>query len=324
MIRTYAAMTFAVAGLAVAGGGASAPSQAPTKAAKPALTAPAKPAYGAPSHAAQAKPSNAPGGHDNHGAHAASSAHSENPSSPYDALMLLQSGNDRFVAGQPTFPNTGSERRADTATNGQKPFAIVLTCADSRIPVEQVFDRGVGDLFVVRVAGNICDTSEAATIEYGLEHLGAPLLVVMGHSGCGAVTAAASGAHVEGPLASLLGRIAPAVANAQRVYPDRQGPDLVQDAIRFNVWQSVEDLLKSSGAVRNLASTGKSKIVGAVYDLSTGRVQWMGEAPMQGAILASAGHDSPTVPSAVRKPVSAPAAAATHGSANASGNDGHH
>ncbi len=284
MIRRCALFSLAVAGLAFASppapthGGA--PAYAPANTPRPAQVA-------TPTHTPPASATGAV--------------------SAYDALMLLQSGNDRFASGQSFYPNTGSDRRAETATNGQKPFAVVLACADSRVPVEQLFDRGVGDVFVIRVAGNICDVAETATIEYGLEHLGAPLLVVMGHSGCGAVTAAASGGHVEGSLGALLAHITPAVENAKRVYPDRQGPAIIPDAIRFNVWQSVEDLLKNSSSVSSLASNGKVKIIGAVYDINSGRVQWMGEAPAQASLLSANNNKNPALPTAVRKPVSAPA-----------------
>ncbi len=301
MIRRCALLTFAAAGLALASPPApshgNTPSYAPANTARPAPSSPTQ-------HAAT-------GGH--------GATHAPGAVSAYDALMLLQSGNDRFASGQPSHPNTDSARRSETATNGQQPFAVVLACADSRVPVEQIFDRGVGDVFVIRVAGNICDTAEIATIEYGLEHLNAPLLVVMGHSGCGAVTAAASGGHVEGPLGELLAHITPAVENAKRVYPDLQGAAIVPDAIRFNVWQSVEDLLKNSKTSSQLASTGKVKIVGAVYNIESGRVQWMGEAPAQNAILAANNGKTQSLPSAVRKPVAAPA----H-TANAATPNSHH
>ncbi len=301
MIRTLALMTLAAAGTALAGGGSPAPSPAKPTYVLPANPAPARTPAAKPVQASAPAPAAATAPAPSQPANASSSA--------FDALIMLQSGNDRFVAGQPTHPNSDSGRREDTSANGQKPFAVILACADSRVPVEQIFDRGIGDIFVIRVAGNICDTAQSATIEYGLEHLAAPLLVVMGHSNCGAVSAAASGANFEGPLGALLAHITPAVENAKRVYPDRAGPALVQDAIRFNVWQSIESLLKSNANVRNLASSGKSKIVGAVYDTGTGRVQWMGEAPMQGAVLAASSQETPSVPTAVRKPVSGPATA---------------
>lgn len=232
----------------------------------------------------------------------------------YEALMLLQAGNERFASDRAEHPNSDRIRRADVASNGQKPFAVVLTCADSRVPAENIFDRGIGDLFVVRVAGNVCGVSEAATIEYGLQHLGAPLLVVMGHSGCGAVTAAASGGHVEGPLAELLALISPAVGTARRVYPDRSGTAIVPEAVRFNVWQSVTDLYKRSQTSASLAAAGKVKVVGAIYELDTGRVQWMGESPTQHVAVSGAIQTSPLVPSAVHRPVAAPSSADAAGS----------
>ncbi len=112
-----------------------------------------------------------------------------------EAMARLEAGNRRFCAGQSLHPQQQAERREETATQGQHPFAIVLSCSDSRVPPELLFDQGIGDLFVVRVAGNVAATDEIATIEYGAEHLGAQLCVVMGHSRCGAVTAVINGDH---------------------------------------------------------------------------------------------------------------------------------
>ena len=110
------------------------------------------------------------------------------------ALKMLQEGNQRWVMDKDENPNTDPSRRAMLAEKGQKPFVTILTCADSRLPVERIFDRGVGEVFVVRVAGNVAGTSETGTIEYAVGHIKTPLLVVMGHTKCGAVAAAASGA----------------------------------------------------------------------------------------------------------------------------------
>ena len=201
-----------------------------------------------------------------------------------DALVALKDGNLRWVSGQPINPNIELSRRALIADKGQKPFVTVLTCADSRLPVERIFDRGVGEVFVVRVAGNIAGISETGTIEYGLGHLNTPLLVVMGHTKCGAVAAAASGAQLHGALGKLIDSISPAVDRAKRNNPGLEGNDLAAIAVRENVWQSVFDLYKSP-EIRGLVGQGKVKVVGAVCDISNGKVDWLGEHPWQSELM---------------------------------------
>jgi carbonic anhydrase len=197
------------------------------------------------------------------------------------ALELLTEGNARWVANKAEGPNTSGERRTSTAKDGQKPFVTVLSCADSRVPTELVFDRGVGDVFTVRVAGNTAGPSESGTIEYGIEHLGTPLLVVMAHSQCGAVKAAASGAVLPGAVAEVLKQVRPAVERARKLAPSATGDELVNLVTRENVWQQIYSVLEQSESVRTLATSGKIKVVGAVYDLESGRVEWLGEHPWQ-------------------------------------------
>ncbi|HEX2838339.1 MAG TPA: carbonic anhydrase [Phycisphaerales bacterium] len=207
--------------------------------------------------------------------------------SPDEALALLQEGNQRWADGEPTNPNTDADRREDLAAHGQKPFVTVLTCADSRIPVERVFDRGVGEVFTVRVAGNVAGESEAGTIEYGVGHLKTGLLVVMGHTKCGAVAAACSGAQVHGKVASLIQHVTPAVERARKNNPGASESELATLTERENVWQSVYDLLKSSDEVREMVAAKNLKVVGAIYDISTGKVEFMGEHPWQTELVAA-------------------------------------
>jgi len=211
----------------------------------------------------------------------------DEPPSPDDALNALRSGNARWAAGQPQSPNISESRRRALAEGGQHPIATVLTCADSRIPVERVFDQGVGDLFVVRVAGNIAGAHEAGTIEYGAEHLHVPVLIVMGHTKCGAVGAAASHAKVEGNVHSLIKAIAPAVERAESLNPTLKDAELVSAAVRENVWQSVFDLIKSSAVCRERIRAGELRVVGAVYDIGAGTVEWLGEHPWQRELIAA-------------------------------------
>jgi carbonic anhydrase len=208
------------------------------------------------------------------------------PPSPDQALRMLEDGNTRFVAGESSHPHTSADRLRGTATGGQQPFATVIACSDSRVPVERIFDRGFGDLFVVRVAGNVCDTDEIGSIEYGVDHLRTPVFVVLGHTHCGAVTAVATDAEVHGCIPALVDNIKPAVERARKQHPQRHGKAIVPAAVEQNVWIGIEDLLRRSKATRRHVAAGTLKVVGAVYDLHSGRVRWLGEHPAQTKLLA--------------------------------------
>ena len=224
------------------------------------------------------------------------------------SLMLLKEGNDRYVAGKSQHPNLDSERRSSTAA-GQEPFASVLACSDSRGPVELIFDRGVGDLFVVRVAGNIAGDSELASLEYGVEHLNTPVLVVLGHSQCGAVTAVAKGAELHEHLHTIAEKIQPAAEKARAESTDPN--DLVPRAIQANVWNTMERVLRESSVIRERVETGSAHVIGAVYDLESGRVSWLGGHPAQDAIVALANQAQTDValaknPKSIVPPVTPP------------------
>lgn len=209
-----------------------------------------------------------------------------------EAFKLLKDGNKRFVLGISKYPRQSAARRQRTVIKGQHPFATVITCSDSRAPVELLFDQGIGDTFVIRVAGNVVQTNEAGSIEYGVEHLGTPICVVMGHTHCGAVTAVAKGTQVHGNIPALVAPIIPAIAAARQKHPHHYGDDFIEKAIVENVWQSIEDLLKISPTVARRVLDGKVKVVGAVYELETGKVDWLGEHPEQKRILSSHGIKS--------------------------------
>jgi len=201
------------------------------------------------------------------------------------SLALLKEGNARFVADKPRHPNAGSVRRAVTAAEGQEPFVTVLACSDSRAPVEMIFDRGIGEVFAVRVAGNVADTDEIATIEYGVGHLQTPLLLVLGHTRCGAVTAVVKGVELHGSLPKLVDNIKPAAERAKAATQDEK--EIIPAAIKENVWQSINDILRHSEIIRGELARGNVIVVGGVYDLDTGKVEWLGEHPAQKAILAA-------------------------------------
>ncbi|MEW6657765.1 MAG: carbonic anhydrase [Thermodesulfobacteriota bacterium] len=201
--------------------------------------------------------------------------------SPDAALTLLQEGNAHFVAGKLKHPHLNKERRVLTATKGQQPFAAILSCSDSRAPVELIFDRGVGDLFVVRVAGNVAGTDEIASMEYAAEHLHTPLLVVLGHTKCGAVTAVVEKARLHGSLPSLAAKIRPVVFKTRMAHRDLRGDPLIAAVIKANVHQAMADLIIRSRMVKDLIKAGKLQVIGAIYDLESGRVEWLGPHPEQ-------------------------------------------
>lgn len=200
---------------------------------------------------------------------------------PDEAIKMLEQGNGRYLDNRLDHPNIGSERRALTSSEGQSPFATVLSCSDSRVPVELIFDRGIGDVFIVRVAGNVVGASELASIEYAVDHLGTPVFLVLGHTKCGAVHAVAGHGLLPGNLRCLSERILPAVEQSQKANPGLTGDDLVYQSVKNNVWKSMEDALKSSACLREKAKTGGLKVIGAVYDVHTGKIEWMGTHPAQ-------------------------------------------
>lgn len=207
---------------------------------------------------------------------------------PAQALQMLEEGNVRYQAAVTEAPRRDAARRSETFSGGQHPFAAMLSCADSRVPPEILFDSGIGDLFVVRVAGNVADVDEIGTLEYGVEHLHTPLIVVMGHTRCGAVTAVVDGAHVPPNIEKLVDNIVPAAESTRARFPNLKGPALVQQAIRMNVRQGIRDILTRSEIIREFTAAGKVKIVGAVYDINSGSVEWMGAHPDEALLLAGA------------------------------------
>jgi carbonic anhydrase len=202
--------------------------------------------------------------------------------SPEQVLQTLKAGNESFHTGQSTRRNADAARLALAGKESQEKYACatVLSCSDSRVPVELIFDAGVMELFVVRVAGNVADTDEIGSIDYGLGHVHTPLLVVLGHTQCGAVTAVTQAAHghghnLERNIAPLVDNIGPAVERAVQKHPDIHGDALIPYAIEENVWQAVEDLFMKSPAVRGLVKAGTARVAGAIYDVGTGKVDWL-------------------------------------------------
>jgi len=190
----------------------------------------------------------------------------ETPLTPDQALQLLIDGNQRFVQARREKPNQTWTRIAQVAPS-QKPFAAILGCADSRVPLEIVFDRGFGDIFVDRVAGNVATPEEIGSLEFGTLILGAKVLMVLGHERCGAVKAAIEGGALPGHINSLTDAIQPAVESSKNKPGDK-----VANAIKANVSLQASRL-KASPVINQLIEEGKLKIVGGYYDLDTGAVE---------------------------------------------------
>ena len=188
-----------------------------------------------------------------------------------EAVQRLLEGNQRYTRGRSIHPNQGFERREEVQ-RGQTPFAVILGCSDSRVPPEIIFDQGVGDLFVIRVAGNIVDDAVLGSIEYAAEHLGVGLVVVLGHQRCGAVQTAVKGGEARGHVTALIEAISPAVYEA-RTLPG----DLVDNAIRASVRRSVSLLRTSRPLLGDLVRGGKLEVIGAYYRLEGGTVEIVGE-----------------------------------------------
>jgi carbonic anhydrase len=187
----------------------------------------------------------------------------QNPSSPDAALRELMAGNQRFTSGRLTAHEHDLDILKRHTIEKQEPFAMILSCADSRVPVELIFDQSIGHVFVTRIAGNFITPEVIASIEYGAAVLGTELILVMGHSGCGAVKAAIQAKEVPGQISALYSHIQPAV--------DQAGPNL-EAAIRANAQIQAALLRKASTVVSGLLKENKLKVIAAYYALATGSV----------------------------------------------------
>ena len=188
-----------------------------------------------------------------------------------EALQKLMDGNKRFVSGTLAQKDLSAKKREELA-KGQKPFATVLTCSDSRVPPELLFDQGLGDIFVVRVAGNVVDPIALGSIEYAAEHLGSPLVLILGHSKCGAVKATLeSKGKPEGNIGAIVKKIMPAV-NAAKKKGGTQD-EILETAIKENVKNVYADVMKNSKIIPHLVEEGKLMIVAGEYDITTGKIE---------------------------------------------------
>ncbi|OUL33980.1 carbonic anhydrase [Nostoc sp. 106C] len=184
---------------------------------------------------------------------------------PDAALQKLIEGNQRFIQHQPQYPDQSASRLQEVA-QAQHPFATILSCADSRVPAEIVFDQGIGDIFDVRIAGNIATPEALGSIEYAVTLLNSPLLMVLGHERCGAVTAAVKKEELLGDISTFVKAIKPALDKVKN-----QPGDAVENAVVANVQYQIEQLKRSHLLTERLKS-GQLKIIGGRYDLDTGKV----------------------------------------------------
>ena len=188
-----------------------------------------------------------------------------------ESLQKLMDGNKRFITGTLAQKDLGDVKRKELA-KGQNPFAVVLTCSDSRVPPELLFDQGLGDIFVVRVAGNVVDPIALGSIEYAAEHLGSPLLLILGHSKCGAVKATLEAkGKPEGNIGAILKKIMPAADAARKKggTPD----EILETAIKENTKNVYADVVKNSKIIPHLMQEGKFTIAAGEYDITTGKIE---------------------------------------------------
>jgi carbonic anhydrase len=190
-----------------------------------------------------------------------------------EALKLLQSGNERFVAGKLNSVTAAelTERRSELA-KGQRPFAVVVCCSDSRVGPEIVFDQELGNIFVVRTAGQVLDAAGIGSVEYAVAHLGSPLIIVLGHEHCGAVAAAVADAKEPGHIADIIKAIRPAVEKSKG-----ETGDAVDNAVAENVREGVAKLKRDHPILAEKIKAGSLKIIGGVLSLNSGKVNVLAE-----------------------------------------------
>lgn len=195
-------------------------------------------------------------------------------SSPDVAKQLLIEGNRRFTSGKPLSKDLSSTRREDLMSNGQHPFAVIVSCSDSRVPPELLFDQALGDLFVVRVAGNVVTAVELGSIEYAVDHLKTPLVVVLGHEECGAVTAAVNGGVTHGSIGAIINIIKPSVDSAKAM--GLTGNDLIEMSTELNIKRALSDISKSP-IIKKGIGVNEVKIISFKYDLDEGVLKFIDE-----------------------------------------------
>lgn len=197
--------------------------------------------------------------------------HAANAVPADQALVKLRQGNQRYAGNKEEHPDETLGRRRELQA-GQHPFAVILGCADSRVPPELIFDQGLGDLFVIRVAGNIAADDDLGSIQYAVEHLHTKLIVVLGHEKCGAVTAAVEGANEPGPLKTVISAIEPSVQEAKNLRGDK-----IHNCVLANARRIARRIRESEPALKELIQKEGVKVVAADYALDSGVVTFLDE-----------------------------------------------
>jgi carbonic anhydrase len=200
--------------------------------------------------------------------------------SPLDALRRLKQGNQRFMTGTPNDDSTLHAVRRAALLETQKPFAVILGCSDSRVPAEIVFDQGLGDLFVIRVAGNIVAPSQLGSIEFAVQQFAIGLVIVMGHSRCGAIEATLNNIRSQEPaatsnIASIIARIRPAIEPLARALSQEDPLLLQQAAVLSNIQASVNQVRRGTSMLEELIISQRLIVAGASYDLASGEVMFL-------------------------------------------------
>ena len=198
------------------------------------------------------------------------------------ALEKLADGNRRFIKGEIDADSQARRAHQPGQSGGQTPFAIILACSDSRVPVEMVFDAGFGDLFVIRVAGNIVAPSQIGSIEFAADKFSCPLVIVLGHTHCGAVSATLDElvlkeSHRSPNLRAIVDRVRPAVEQVLKAHGGHASEEALRESIRSNIRASVEQLSHGSLILEELIDAGKLAVVGAEYSIETGEVEFFRE-----------------------------------------------
>lgn len=186
-----------------------------------------------------------------------------------DAKKLLIDGNKRFVSGKILNKDFSDTRRKDLLVNGQKPFVTVISCSDSRVPTELIFDQALGDIFVIRDAGNVVDALTLGSIEYGAEHLHTPLVVVLGHENCGAVKATVEGGEAPGSIGAIVDKIKPSLEKSKSSAKNKE--DIYELCTDENIKNTVAEI-KKSPIIKHLEESKKLTVIGAKYHLESGEV----------------------------------------------------
>lgn len=193
---------------------------------------------------------------------------------PEDAENALVEGNKRFVSGKLANKDLGADMRANLSKNGQHPFATILTCSDSRVSPELLFDQGLGDLFVLRDAGNVDDTVETGSVEYAVEHVKTPLVIVLAHEKCGAVQATVEGGETKPSIQAIIDKIKPSLDKVKEANKDASKEEIASQVENENAKETVNELLQST-TIKDMVDSGKIKVVAAKYHLESGEVEFL-------------------------------------------------